>query len=156
MGASVRALEALLLAADLEWIDWSSTMGKGKPAYSESQPTTMPFDMGWKDQWVLKLGLQVTPISGLDLRAGYNHGKMPLSRERAFENLVFPAVAEQHFTAGAGYALTEKVTLNVAGMYSPEAKLSGASAGPPPGQMIDAYTTRMSQWQVDLGATLRF
>jgi long-chain fatty acid transport protein len=156
VGASLRPIDPLLVAADLEWIGWSSTMGKDKPRYSESQPTTMPFNMGWKDQWVLKLGLQVTPVSGLDLRAGYNYGKMPLDKTRAFENLVFPAVAEQHFTAGAGYALTEAIAVNVTGMYSPEAKLSGGNGGPPPGQMIDAYTTRMSQWQVDLGASFKF
>ena len=156
VGASFQPFELLLVAADLEWIDWSSTMGENKPAYSESQPTTMPFNMGWKDQWVLKLGLQVTPVAGLDLRAGYNYGKMPLDEKRAFENLVFPAVSEQHFTAGAGYALTEGITVNLAGMYSPEAEISGANGGPPPGQMIDAYTAKMSQWQVDLGASFKF
>jgi len=156
VGASVRPLDGLLLAADLEWIDWASTMGKGKPRYAESQPTTMPFNMGWKDQWVVKLGVQVTPMQGLDLRAGYNYGKMPLSRERAFENLVFPAVSEQHYTAGASWALSPRWAVLVAGMYSPVAKLSGASPGPAPGQMIDAYTTKMSQYQVDLGTSVKF
>jgi long-chain fatty acid transport protein len=157
VGASVRLLDSLILAADLEWIDWASTMGTNLPRYSQSQPTTMPFNMGWKDQWVVKLGAQITPVKGLDLRVGYNYGKMPLDPSRAFENLVFPAVSEQHFTAGAGYAVSEKVGLQLTGMYSPEAKLAGANAGPPPGgQMIASYSTRMSQLQIDLGATFRF
>jgi long-chain fatty acid transport protein len=157
LGASVSPLDTLVVAADVEWINWSATMGKNLPRYSQSQPTTMPFDMGWKDQWVLKLGLQLTPVAGLDLRAGYNYGKMPLDPDRAFENLVFPAVSEQHYTLGAGYAVTRAVTIELAGMYSPEAKLSGANAGPPPGgQMIASYSTKMSQVQVDLGASFRF
>jgi long-chain fatty acid transport protein len=157
VGAAFRPVQSLLLAADVEWINWSATMGDKLPKYSASQPTTMPFDMGWKDQWVLKVGAQVTPMKGLDLRAGYNYGKMPLDKTRAFENLVFPAVAEHHFTAGVGYAVGHQVTVNVTGMYSPTAKLTGANAGPPPaGQMIASYKTEMSQYQLDVGATYRF
>jgi long-chain fatty acid transport protein len=156
-GAALRPMEGLLVAADLEWIDWSSTMGEKLPRYSKSQPTTMPFDMRWKGQWVYKLGVQVTPVRGLELRAGYNYGKMPLDSTRAFENLVFPAVTEQHFTAGAGYAFNQRIEVEVAGMYSPTAKISGANAAPPPGgQMIASYSTKMSQFQIDLGATYRF
>jgi long-chain fatty acid transport protein len=156
LGASVRPVEMLLLAADVQWINWSDTMGKSLPKYAQSQPTTMPFDMSWKDQWVLKVGAQLTPMKGLDVRAGYDYGAMPLDKSRAFENLVFPAVAEHHFTLGAGYAVADRTTVAVTGMYSPEAKISGANPGPPPGQMIDAYTTKMSQFQIDIGASYRF
>jgi long-chain fatty acid transport protein len=156
LGASVRPVEMLLLAADVQWINWSDTMGKNLPKYAQSQPTTMPFDMSWKDQWVLKVGAQLTPMKGLDLRAGYDYGAMPLDKSRAFENLVFPAVAEHHFTLGVGYAVADRTTVALTGMYSPEAKISGANPGPPPGQMIDAYTTKMSQFQIDVGASYRF
>ncbi len=156
-GASVTPLDMLVLAADVEWINWSATMGKSLPRYSQSQPTTMPFDMNWKDQWVLKLGVQATPVKGLDLRVGYNYGKMPLDKDRAFENLVFPAVAESHYTAGAGYAVTSSLTVELTGMYAPKTKISGANAGPPPGgQMIASYSTEMSQYQVDLGVAFKF
>ena len=157
VGASLRPLESLLVAADLEWIDWSSTMGANLPKYSQSQPTTMPFNMNWKDQWVVKLGAQYKVLEKLALRAGFNYGKMPLDPSRAFENLVFPAVAENHFTAGAGYAVTPAIDLLLAGMYSPTAKISGTNAGPPPGgQLIASYSTQMSQYQIDLGATFKF
>ncbi len=156
LGASVRPVEMLLLAADVQWINWSDTMGKNLPEYAKSQPTTMPFDMSWEDQWVLKVGVQVTPMKGLALRAGYDYGAMPLDPDRAFENLVFPAVAEHHFTLGAGYAASAKLAFHVTGMYSPEAEISGRNPGPPPGQMIDAYTATMSQFQIDVGASWRF
>jgi long-chain fatty acid transport protein len=157
LGASLRPTATFLVAADVEWINWSDTMGKNLPKYSQNQSNATPFDMSWKDQWVLKLGAQLTPAKGLDLRAGYNYGKMPLDSARAFENLVFPAVAEHHFTAGAQYALSPRWSLSLAGMYSPEAKISGANAGPPPaGQAIASYSTKMSQYQIDLGAVYRF
>jgi long-chain fatty acid transport protein len=153
-GASVRPIEMLVLAADVSWINWSDTMGDQLPKYTNNTNTTgaMPFNMGWDDQWVVKFGAQVTPMKSLDLRAGYNYGKMPLDPNRAFENMAFPAVSEHHFTAGAGYQVTDKLGLSLAAMYSPEAKVSGANAD----QFIPAYTTKMSQFQIDGGATYRF
>jgi hypothetical protein len=41
-------------------------------------------------------------------------------------------------------------------MYSFEAEIAGANPGPPPGQMIDAYSTRMSQFQLDGGVSWKF
>jgi long-chain fatty acid transport protein len=159
VGVSVAPLDILLLAADLQWIGWSETMGKGLPRYRNDIAVTgaIPFDMAWDDQWVVKLGVQVTPMSGLDLRAGYNYGKMPLDPDRAFENMAFPAVTEHHLTAGAGYRVTEKLEFNVAGMYAPEAEISGANAAAPPaGQGIPSYSTRMSQFQIDVAGAYRF
>ena len=68
----------------------------------------------------------------LSLRAGYNYGKMPLDPDRAFENLAFPAVSEHHVTAGAGYAFSDRLAVNVAWVYALNAKLEGANAAPPP------------------------
>jgi long-chain fatty acid transport protein len=166
IGVSVTPVEMLLLAADVQWINWSDTMGDDLPEYTNDvSPTTgtgsMPFDMGWDDQWVLKLGAQLAPMPGLKIRAGYNYGAMPLDPSRAFENLAFPAVAEHHLTAGVGYEVNPKWTVNVAGMYAFNAKLEGANGSPPPpmggtGQGITSYTTEMSQFEIDLGVAYRF
>jgi long-chain fatty acid transport protein len=152
VGVAVRPAPTFLVAADVAWINWSDTMGKELPKYTQNQGGSQAFDMGWSDQWVAKLGVQVTAMKGLDVRAGYDYGKMPLSADHAFENLVFPAVAEHHFTLGAGYAVNEALAIQVTGMYSPEAKISGSS----PNQLIASYTTKMSQFQFDLGGTYRF
>jgi long-chain fatty acid transport protein len=163
IGVAVTPIEMLLLAADVQWIDWSDTMGDGLPKYSSNATATgaMPFDMGWDDQWVIKLGTQLTPMDGLAIRAGYNYGKMPLDPDRAFENLAFPAVSEHHVTAGVGYQATQKLSVNLAGVYTLNAKLDGANGAPPPpmggtGQGITAYSTEMSQYQIDLGLAYRF
>jgi long-chain fatty acid transport protein len=155
VGVSVKPLDMVLLAADVQWIKWSDTMGDKLPEYTNDITVTgaMPFNMGWDDQWVLKLGAQVTPMKGLDLRAGYNYGKMPLDPNRAFENMAFPAVVEHHITAGAGYQVTDKLAVNVAGMYAPESKLAGANMLE---QGIVGYSTEMSQFQIDVGAAYRF
>jgi long-chain fatty acid transport protein len=95
------------------------------------------------------------------LRAGYNYGKMPLNSDRAFENIAFPAVSEHHFTAGIGINLSKQLTLNIGGMYSPAAKLSGSNSGSPmpptpTGQGISSYETQMSQYSIDMGIAYTF
>lgn len=153
LGAAVRPLEMLLVAADVEWINWSQTNGANKPEFTTNPQLTgaQTWNMNWSDQWVVKVGAELAATKSLKLRAGYNYGKTPLDASRAFENIAFPAVAEHHITAGAGYAFGD-LTVNVAAMYVPEAKLSGSN----PLQGIATYTTKMSQVAFDLGASYRF
>ncbi len=155
LGASVTPIEMLLLAADVQWINWSGTMGKNLPKYSSDISATgaMPFNMNWSDQWVLKVGAQVAPMRGLKVRAGYNYGKTPLDPNRAFENLAFPAITEHHVTGGVGYELSDRLAFNLTGMYALNAKLQGANAAE---QFIAAYSTEMSQFEVDFGLAYRF
>ncbi len=160
VGVAVTPLEMLLVAADVEWINWSSTMGKDLPKYSVNTGA-LPFNMNWSDQWVMKVGAQVSPLKSLQIRAGYNYGKMPLDPNRAFENMAFPAVAQHHVTGGLGYQLSQSLALNVSGMYALNAKLTGANAPfPNPdgsgGQGIKDYTTQMSQFEIDAGVAYRF
>jgi long-chain fatty acid transport protein len=154
-GVAFRAVPALVLALDVEWINWSDVMGAGLPAYSNdiTQTGAQPFNMTWDDQVVFKVGAELEAMKGLALRLGYNYGKNPLTANRAFENIAFPAIAEHHVTAGVGYAVSEKLAINVAGMWSPEAKLSGANLNE---QGISAYETKMSQFSIDVGVAWQF
>jgi len=162
-GGSVSPIERLLLAVDVQWINWAQTMGQGLPKYSTDPNATgvIPFNMNWHNQWVFKFGAQVAVAQGLTVRAGYNYGKMPLDPNRAFENLAFPAVVEHHITGGLGYAVSDRLALNVTGLYAPTAKLQGSNADVPPalggtGQGIQSYTTEMSQFEIDFGLAYRF
>lgn len=154
LGVAVSPVEMLLVAADVEWIQWSDTNGKNKPKFKNDTNLTgsMPWNMSWKDQWVLKLGGQVRATKELTVRAGWNYGKMPLDKDRAFENIAFPAIAEHHLTAGVGYAFTDALAANLGGMYAPKAKLSGSN----PGQGLASYQTSMSQYSIDAGVSYRF
>ena len=153
LGASYRVIEPLLVAADVEWINWSDTNGEGMPEFQNDPNLTgsQRWNMNWSDQVVVKVGAQFDVTKELKVRAGYNYGKMPLDEDRAFENVAFPAVAEHHVTLGAGYDIG-KLTVNVAGVWSPEAKISGANMS----QGLGAYETKMSQVAVDLGVGYKF
>lgn len=152
IGLGIIPVKNLLIGFDVQWIDWSDTNGFNLPKYTANASSAMPWNMDWKDQFVYKVGLQYTPHPILVLRAGYNYGKMPLNSDRAFENIAFPAVSEHHITAGLGINVTQQFTINIGGMYSPTAKLSGSN----PAQGISSYETQMSQYALDMGLSYTF
>ena len=127
-------------------------MGKTCLNTQQNASGAMPWNMNWSDQFVYKVGVQYMVHPMVCLRAGYNYGKMPLTSDRAFENMAFPAVSEHHITAGIGINFTKQLTLNIGGMYSPEAKLTGSN----PAQGISSYETEMSQYSLDMGLAYTF
>ncbi len=150
-GVAFRPIQPLLIAADLQWIRWSTTNGKNQPELTQKAADSMPFNMSWSDQTVLKIGAQYDVTKQVQVRAGYNYGSDILDATRAFENIAFPAVAKHHYTVGGGYAFGA-LTVNAAVQYSPEAKLQGSNTD----QYITAYQTSMSQLAFDLGASWKF
>lgn len=155
LGVGLRPLPSLLLAADLAWIGWSETFGRGAPRLLSDPALTggRPLDLHWSDQWVVKVGAEWSPASSLALRAGWNYGAHPLDRSRALENLILPALAEHHFTVGAGIGLG-KATIQLAAMYAPEVALEAALPGAP--QLLAGYRTRVTELAVDAGLSYRF
>jgi long-chain fatty acid transport protein len=158
LGIGVKPVKDLLIGFDVQWIRWSETNGQNMPEYTANASSAMPWNMDWSNQLVYKLGVQYAVHPMVNLRAGYNYGKMPLSSDRAFENIAFPAVSEHHITAGVGLNLTKNLTLNIGGMYSPTAKITGSNAAYPPagGQAISSYETKMSQYSLDMGLAYTF
>ncbi|PKN52958.1 MAG: aromatic hydrocarbon degradation protein [Deltaproteobacteria bacterium HGW-Deltaproteobacteria-13] len=153
IGFGIKPIKDLVIGFDVQWIDWSQTVGGNLPEYKARTGMTMPWNMDWSDQVVYKVGIQYAVHPMVTLRAGYNYGKMPLNSDRAFENMAFPAVSEHHFTAGLGLNLTKNMTLNIGGMYSPPAKISGSNMME---QGIVSYETEMSQFAVDMGIAYTF
>jgi long-chain fatty acid transport protein len=152
IGLGIKPIKDLSIGFDVQWIHWPETNGLNLPKYMVNTSGAMPWNMDWSDQFVYKVGVQYTVLPMLVLRAGYNYGKMPLNSDRAFENIAFPAVSEHHFTAGIGINFTKQFALNLGGMYSPTAKLTGSNLA----QGIVSYETQMSQYSLDMGLTYTF
>ncbi|RDH84904.1 MAG: aromatic hydrocarbon degradation protein [endosymbiont of Galathealinum brachiosum] len=89
-------------------------------------------DFGWENQTVYALGVEYI-IDRLALRFGYNYGKNPIENSvdttpvfaapsaptngdvlNTFNHIMFPAITEQHFTAGFGYTFSKHVLLDMA------------------------------------------
>ena len=152
LGLGIKPIKDLLIGFDVQWIRWSETNGSNLPKYTTNASSAMPWNMDWSDQFVYKVGVQYAVNPMVVLRAGYNYGKMPLNSDRAFENIAFPAVSEHHITAGIGINFNKQLTLNIGGMYSPTAKLTGSNSA----QGISSYETEMSQYSVDMGVAYTF
>jgi long-chain fatty acid transport protein len=151
VGAAVRPMAGLLVAADVQWINWSDTMGENLPEWTETEVGDAPWNMNWDNQLVFKIGAQYEVSKAFTVRAGYNYGKSPIDETLSLAGVAFPAISEHHFTAGAGYDVGA-VTVNAAVLYSPEAtaKYAGDASGNFP------YETSMAQLGFDLGVAYRF
>jgi len=96
-------------------------------------------EFGWDDQTVIAFGAGYKVNPNLELRAGYSHASspidetftgatvggtpMPASSVAFFNIMGFPAISEDHITAGLGYTITKKVGVDLAFVHSPKETL---------------------------------
>ena len=108
-------MEGHTIALDYKKIEWSSATGYG--------------DFGWEDQNVFAVGYQFTQDNWA-IRLGYNYAESAIvnltetgngvaSSLNFFNALGFPANAEQHYTFGGTYDLTDAFGIDLAYVYSP-------------------------------------
>ncbi|HEU0264922.1 MAG TPA: outer membrane protein transport protein, partial [Geobacterales bacterium] len=124
-GIALTPNNLFLIEADVKWINWSQAAG-----YK---------DFDWEDQWVYAVGMQYKDPKGLSLRVGYNYSKSPVKIHNNFDpmgaTLVqgktvpnsgyellrvvgFPAIQEQHVTAGIGYKFSRTFEMHLGYMHA--------------------------------------
>jgi long-chain fatty acid transport protein len=153
--------DRLLVELDGKYLNWGGATG-----YK---------DFGWKDQWVAGIGAQFAAVpKKLFVRVGYNYGTNPVETHdgwgtgvhnvqgmqfpdyyyETFRIIGFPAIVEQHVTAGVGYAFSEKFELNLGYTHAFENSVSetGSFMGGPAANI----TSKLSEDSVEFGATWRF
>jgi long-chain fatty acid transport protein len=162
------------LTMDYRYIAWENAQG-----YRE---------FGWKSQHVYALGMEYRgrfDRRDFALRLGYNYAESPLrgvSGENGIErvdmqghkvfkqalsmlNVVgFPAIATTHYSAGFGYAFSERMTLDAALMYAPEVTVTreGSLLDLPDFPLVEensidySYTAKMRQLSLSAGINYRF
>ncbi|MEW5736310.1 MAG: outer membrane protein transport protein [Thermodesulfobacteriota bacterium] len=164
VGAAIDLMEnKLLVEADVKWINWS-----GADGYK---------DFDWDDQWVLGLGFQAKPASGLTLRAGYNYSPNPVKEHKNFNGVMgqmsdiqgkkiptyyyetfriigFPAIIEHHVTLGVGYDFSERFSANLGYMHGFEETVSESGVDIT-GQPVTLAST-LSEDSVDFGLSWKF
>ncbi len=138
-GVGVKPLPMLLVAADVQWLQWSSTQGKDNQVGSFGA-------LGWDDQWVYKIGAQLDVIDILKVRAGFNYGKSPVNVNTPAA-VFLPAISETHISLGAGLQLASNVGLNLGTVISPEVKVAEPSG---------AYSVKVSGYTVEGGLSVTY
>lgn len=105
------------LALDGKWIDYENAAG-----FSDV--------LGFKDITVGEIGVQYKATDKLALRAGYNHGEVPIPAERTFFTVEVPAVFVNHYCVGLGFRATDSLTLDLAYYRVPNSTITGPFVGP--------------------------
>ena len=128
----------LLVEVDGKWLNWA-----GADGYE---------DFDWEDQWVAAVGLQAKPVDWMAIRVGYNYGNNPVKEHdnwnpgglstvqgkqtptllyEGFRIIGFPAIVEQHITAGLGVNISKKVSANLGYTHAFSRGIHETSAGGP-------------------------
>jgi long-chain fatty acid transport protein len=126
LGLAWQANDRLMLAADVKDVMWGSSMNTVTIYNADMPGFAAPFQQDWDDQIVVALGLAYKFNPALTGRIGYNYGKNPIPDE--FVNYLWPAIMEDHYTAGFGYAFSKQSELNFAVSVAPEVSVTGTGA----------------------------
>lgn len=148
LGVSVQATPSLMVAADVKRIGWSDVMQSFKMTYTSAGiGGTVDFAMpqNWDDQTVFSLGVAYKATSALTLRAGANFSKNPIPS--TYLNALFPAIEENHYTIGVGYAFSDTSELNFALSHAPKVTQTSPAVAVPatPSVTVDHSQT---SWQL--------
>lgn len=95
---------------------------------------------------MLALGLAYQFSDAFTGRIGYNHGTNPIPDQ--FVNYLWPAIMENHYTAGFGYAFNKQSGLNFGLSYVPEVSVTGAGPTPPDGNGGMTIEHSQVNWQL--------
>ncbi|MFZ5659869.1 MAG: OmpP1/FadL family transporter [Pseudomonadota bacterium] len=153
-GFSYKPIPEWMLAADLEWINYSDTDGFQESGFDSSGRVR---GFGWEDIWTLGLGTQYMVTPRLALRAGYNYGQNPIKGDQQFFNVFAPAIVQHHASVGAGYQLTKNLVLNAAYYHAFENEESGRVVNPAAGPLAGtSVTNRLSEDSVSMQMQFKF
>jgi long-chain fatty acid transport protein len=100
---------------------------------------TFSMPQNWDDQTVFQIGGAYKVNEKLTLRAGLNMAENPIPN--ATMHYLFPAIVEDHYTFGVGYALDKMSDINFALQHGADVKQTNSTFG---------YTVSHSQtnWQL--------
>ncbi|PLX37594.1 MAG: hydrocarbon degradation protein [Hyphomicrobiales bacterium] len=102
---------------------------------------------GWDDVDIFKIGVEWDATPDLTLRAGYSYNTNPIDPRDVMFNILAPGVVQHHITGGLEYDLNENHSIELAGSYVPETKVSGAEL---PGFGNPAHNVDIAMHQFEL------
>ena len=145
MGLAWQAGDRLMVAADVKDVLWGSSMNT---VTIHTPGGAVPFRQDWKDQIVVAVGLAYKFNDAFTGRVGYNYGKNPIPSQ--FVNYLWPAIVENHYTAGVGYAFSKQAEVNFGLSYAPQVSVTGTSPYTPAQGGNQGVTIEHSQvnWQL--------
>jgi long-chain fatty acid transport protein len=131
-GVSVQATPRLAFFGDYQWVQWSS-FDAVTLDFSNPTPPDERLVQNYSDTHAVRLGTELETPWMVRLRAGYAFNQAAAPDETVTPLL--PEARRNHATAGAGFALGSKVTLDLAYQFIAHADRRGRIVNPPPGEV---------------------
>lgn len=140
MGAAYQASDQLLLVVDYKRIGWKGVMKDFNVTFTadatQSNAIASGFGLGgqvvdmtlfqnWDDQNVFQIGGAYKTTDELTLRAGLNVANNPIPDK--YMNPLFPAIAKNHLTLGAGYVISTASSVDFSYVYVPTVTATAGS-----------------------------
>ena len=127
-----------MIAADVREVFWKNVMKEFNMSFVASGAATNgPFAnqdlnavlfQSWKDQTVIQLGAAYQATDSLTLRVGGNFGTNPVPD--TYLNCLFPAIVRNHLTAGFGWKLDPRSSIDASFTYGFKVStVNGSGAG---------------------------
>jgi len=106
-GIAWTVTDSLLIAAEINWLNWSSAVKTSRlqasdPDNTAAQDIDISSELNWRDQYVLALGAAYDLGTSI-WRAGFNYARNPVPHSSM--NPLLGPVAQYHLTLGAGKRL---------------------------------------------------
>ena len=129
VGASYKAMDNLMLAADIKRINWGSVMQSFKMTFTDTAHGDLAVELPqeWKNQTVISLGGAYMVDNAWTIRAGFNHASNPVPD--TYLNYLFPATVTTHVTFGVGYDINKASDVNFSLAYVPEVSNTSDATG---------------------------
>ncbi|HHJ80133.1 MAG TPA: aromatic hydrocarbon degradation protein [Candidatus Tenderia electrophaga] len=135
LGVSKQVSERWQVAADIKRIQWADVMKNFTMVFNADnvasnggfagKEMTATLFQNWEDQDVIALGTAYQVTDELVLRFGANLSDNPVPDQ--YLSALFPAVTEDHYTAGFGYDFSQSDMVNFAISRAPEVSFTSAS-----------------------------
>jgi long-chain fatty acid transport protein len=128
LGVAVQATPSLMVAADWKHIGWEDVMANFTMTYEAmGDSVTFTLPQNWEDQDVFQIGLSFKATDALTLRAGASFSDNPIPD--ATMHYLFPAIVEDHYTVGLGYAINNTSDVNFSLQHAPEVEQTNSTFG---------------------------
>lgn len=144
LGLAWQATDRLMVAADVKDVMWGSSMNT--VTIYNNGAVAAAFQQDWDDQIVVSVGLSYKVTDAFTARVGYNHGANPIPDANV--SYLWPAIVEDHYTVGFGYAFSKQSQINFALSVVPEVSVTGTGAAMPMGNGGMTIEHSQLNWQL--------
>ena len=130
MGFSYKPNDTWLIAGDVKYIKWADVMKNFNMTFvadGSGLDLSMTMPQNWDNQTVFEFGATYVMNQNWTFRGGVNVANNPIPNSTL--HYLFPAIIENHVTAGVGYAFDKDSQVNFSLTHAPSVTQASSATG---------------------------